>query len=156
MLNRDDIMLGFLEKDINELLMWIYTNDSTIPTVIEEILTYKIEEIVETNNDIWLNAINAIWTIKEYLWTELTDIHENPNWTVYVKFTLWEINFEWIFNAKTNLLYSLSFSDKNISINNFKIKLEINNTKEINKFKNDTLQYLKTFDESAVNQYKAE
>lgn len=145
-----------LEEWINKLLKWIYTNDSTIPTVVEDILTYQIEEVVKTNDDISLNAINTIWTIKEYLWIELTDIHENPNWTVHIEFTLSNINFEWIFNAKTKLLYSLTFADKNITINNFKIKLDSNNTKEINKFINDTLQYLKTFDTSAVKQYQAE
>lgn len=144
-----------LETIIKNLTKNLYTNDATIANIVFNILTYR-DVKWEAKQEASLTMVTALQTISQYLWTEITDIEEKWNWTIYAEFSLWDILFDTIFDPETNTLTSLKFHEKGITIRRFSLVLNNDYANDINNFKTDPLHYLEQFDKTAVNLYKAE
>ena len=143
-----------LQKKISNYISGIYTNDVTMPKIIENILSYHEDINTSTTEEASLDMITALQTITQYLWAEITNIQENGNGIIYVEFSVWNINFDGLFDVNTDKLYSLNFADKGIKIRWMELILNNNNVNEINNFKAEPLKYIEEYDQSAVTQYQ--
>lgn len=143
-----------LQDKISGYISWIYTNDATIPKVISNILAYYEDTVDSPTEEASLNMITTLQIITQYLWAEITNIQEQSDWIISLKFSLWDILFDGLFNVDTDTLYWLSFAEKGIKIRKMELILNNNNVNEINNFKVDPLKYIEQYDKSAVTQYQ--
>lgn len=143
-----------LQEDISNYISWIYTNDITIPKIINDILAYQREIKNSNTEEASLNIIMTLQTITQYLWAEISNIQEQTDGNIYLEFSMWDINFDGLFNPDSETLYSLSFYDKDIKIRRMELIINEENANEINNFKADPLKYIEQYDKNAVSQYQ--
>ena len=145
-----------LQEDISNYISGIYTNDITIPKIISDVLSYHKEINNNNTEEASLNIITTLQTITQYLWAEITNIQEQSDGNIYLEFTMWNINFDGLYNPDTETLYSLNFHDKGIKIRRMELIINDGNANEINNFKAEPLKYIEKHDKTAVTQYKWE
>jgi len=142
-----------LENQIqNTVIIW-KTDSSNLMNKIEEIISIKTQKEYEWS----YNSISIIQTIQEYLWDEPNDIAEK-SWKVLIDFSLWEFNFIWNYNLTNNSIWPLYFKDilsdnKPLSIKGFNLILDDLHQTQIDSFKSDTENYIKTLDFIAWKTY---
>lgn len=141
-----------IESNIKDMLWNINADLNTLPSIIAEIVSYKIEDTPQDNTSESIKNIIAAEVVKQYLWANIIDVQEDNNW-IYITFLMNGIKLWWTFNPENNSLYSLSFQDPYIKINGFELTLIQDNINEINKFISDPLRYIWNIDISAYNKY---
>lgn len=145
-----------LQEDISNYISGIYTNDITIPKIINDVLSYHKEINNNNTEEASLNIITTLQTITQYLWAEISNIQEQSDGNIYLEFSMWNIKFDGLFNPDTETLYSLNFHDKGIKIRRMELIINNENANEINNFKAEPLKYIEKYDKAAVTQYKWE
>ena len=150
-----------LEKEINEYIKDIETNNITIATRIQKIVSYKPEKLnlkQEWSN----NIIIAIEDFQNYLQIIPRDIFEIDG-EIIVEFNLKNIDFIGTYDLKNKTLYKLSFkyqenangiTQEDLLINNFNLSLTDTNKNEINKFTLNPTNYIRNIDNNSLENYQ--
>lgn len=150
-----------LEKEINEYIKDIETNNITIATIIQKIVSYKPEK-VNLKQEWSNNIIIAIEDFQNYLQIIPRDIFEIDG-EIIVEFNLKNIDFIGTYDLKNKTLYKLSFkyqenangiTQEDLLINNFNLSLTDTNKNEINKFTLNPTNYIKNIDNNSLENYQ--
>lgn len=153
-----------IQSFVNENLSWIKTNATTISSILPNIIVYEPTK-PDTTTLIWNNeAIIAIDDLTTYLWVIITDIWER-NWRVAAEFTIADIDFVWIYDTNTKILWPLFLKgawntefgeEKDPIIKDFSLYLNSNNQNEINRFLIEPIKYLYDVDPTTIKKYLRE
>ena len=153
-----------IQSFVDENLSWIKTNATTISSILPNIIAYEPTKPDDTTL-MWNNeAIIAIDDLTTYLWVKITDIWER-SWRVAAEFTISNIDFVWIYNTNTKILWPLFLKgawnpefgeDKDPIIKDFSLHLNSHNQNEINRFLIETVQYLYEIDPITTRKYLRE
>lgn len=150
-----------LEIEIKEYLKDIETNNITIPTIVQEIITYKSNNL-NLKQEWTNNIIIAIEDFQNYLQIIPIDISDK-NWRIAIEFSIKNIKFTGTYDINNKILYNLSFkykenengiSKQDLSISNFNLSLTDDNKNEINKFVLSPLNYISNIDKNSVESYQ--
>lgn len=152
-----------LENEIRKYLQNINTNHITIPNIIQEIISYKKEEI-NTKQEWSNNIIITIEDFERHFSTIPKDISES-NWQIKIEFSIKNINFIWLYSVDNKILWPIYLKQANtitqndntnieeLLINNLKLILKEENQNEINKFIIDPFSYITKLDPNIIQNY---
>lgn len=146
-----------IQDFINKNFSWITTNATTIINIIPNIISYDPWKW-KSNALIWnSNAVTAIEDFKTYLWVNISDIWER-NWKVAAEFSISNIEFIWIYDINTKLLWPIFLKGKwdgkdEAIYTNFSLYLTSENQYEINRFIIEPIGYLYNLDKKLTEKY---